>query len=227
MKSIIIIMVAGSVVGNVLYGLAGLMHSQLAILASRTMIGGWNKLEPNWNSQGGLQKEKTKSNGSFLANPCSLFSRQLGLFVLVTWPKWAAHQVFANVNCQGPSTSLGRWASRNGPRWGRWINGEVFSRLGAKKTNGSEQNPLKTLGLKKRLCFLVNLVPTTSDVSEIFQNVLKSCRFPGDVSLLHHVRCGLLWCSFDRLAVGDLCEGVAHRRFGDLGDFWEATTWDP
>ena len=30
---------AGSVLGNVLYALAGLMHSQLAILASRTMIG--------------------------------------------------------------------------------------------------------------------------------------------------------------------------------------------
>lgn len=39
MKSIIIIMVAGSVVGNVLYALAGLMHSKVAILASRTMIG--------------------------------------------------------------------------------------------------------------------------------------------------------------------------------------------
>lgn len=30
---------AGSVVGNVLYALAGLMHSKVAILASRTMIG--------------------------------------------------------------------------------------------------------------------------------------------------------------------------------------------
>jgi len=39
MKSIIIIMVAGSVVGNVLYALAGLMHSKIIILASRTIIG--------------------------------------------------------------------------------------------------------------------------------------------------------------------------------------------
>lgn len=39
MKSIVIIMVAGSIVGNVLYALAGLMHSKVAILASRTMIG--------------------------------------------------------------------------------------------------------------------------------------------------------------------------------------------
>ena len=39
MKSIIIIMVAGSVVGNVLYALAGLMHSKIVILAARTIIG--------------------------------------------------------------------------------------------------------------------------------------------------------------------------------------------
>ncbi|CAK9082598.1 SPX domain-containing membrane protein At4g22990 [Durusdinium trenchii] len=39
MKSIIIIMVAGSVLGNVLYAMAGLMHSKLVILAARTMVG--------------------------------------------------------------------------------------------------------------------------------------------------------------------------------------------
>eukprot|EP00434_Breviolum_minutum_P003401 symbB.v1.2.002991.t1/scaffold159.1/size291531/10 len=39
MKSIIIIMVAGSILGNVLYALAGLMHSKIIILASRMIIG--------------------------------------------------------------------------------------------------------------------------------------------------------------------------------------------
>ena len=60
MKSIIIIMVAGSVVGNVLYALAGLMHSQLAILASRTMIGSWDQLEicNNIEAQKKSQKQK-------------------------------------------------------------------------------------------------------------------------------------------------------------------------
>ncbi len=39
MKSIIIIMVAGSILGNVLYALAGLMHSKIIILVSRMIIG--------------------------------------------------------------------------------------------------------------------------------------------------------------------------------------------
>ena len=39
MKNMIILMVAFSVMGNILYALAGLMHSKFTILASRTLIG--------------------------------------------------------------------------------------------------------------------------------------------------------------------------------------------
>ena len=39
MKNMIILMVAFSVMGNILYALAGLMHSKFIILASRTLIG--------------------------------------------------------------------------------------------------------------------------------------------------------------------------------------------
>ena len=39
MKSMVILMVAFSVLGNVLYALAGLMHSKIIILLSRTLIG--------------------------------------------------------------------------------------------------------------------------------------------------------------------------------------------
>ncbi len=55
---------AGSVVGNVLYALAGLMHSKIIILASRTIIGtlgGYDiirvvDLYPSWFSLRCLQK---------------------------------------------------------------------------------------------------------------------------------------------------------------------------
>ena len=39
LKSILIVMVAGSIVGNILYALAGLMRSKIAILCARTIIG--------------------------------------------------------------------------------------------------------------------------------------------------------------------------------------------
>lgn len=39
LKSVLVLMAAGSVIGNVLYALAGLMHSPLALLASRALIG--------------------------------------------------------------------------------------------------------------------------------------------------------------------------------------------
>ena len=69
MKSMVILMVAFSVLGNVLYALAGLMHSKLIILLSRTLIGicQCQLAGPIYIARAVGVKRRTKAPGVFMA----------------------------------------------------------------------------------------------------------------------------------------------------------------